>query len=59
MYVGRGAKRKADVIAAAEPVAKQDKGNKGEREDDEGQRVIIEHWSVYSVEGKPFALLLI
>lgn len=51
------AKRKADVLAEAEPVAKQDKGNKGEQEDDEGQRVVIEHWSVCNMEGNPFVLL--
>lgn len=42
---GRATKRKADVIADAEPLTKQDKGN-SEQEDDVGQRVIIEHWSV-------------
>lgn len=52
MCAGRAAKRKADIVAEAEPVAKQDKGQAVEQEDDEGQRVIIEHWSVRIIEGK-------
>ncbi|TSV81505.1 Selenoprotein H [Bagarius yarrelli] len=43
---GRVTKRKAEVLVEAEPVAKQDNQNKGEEEEDEGQRVVIEHWSV-------------
>lgn len=46
MCAGRGAKRKADVVAEAEPVAKQDKEGETGQEGDEGQRVVIEHWSV-------------
>uniref|UniRef100_A0A3B1IQD1 Selenoprotein H n=1 Tax=Astyanax mexicanus TaxID=7994 RepID=A0A3B1IQD1_ASTMX len=41
--VGRGAKRKVDAVVESEPEAKKDKTTDAEQ--DEGQRVVIEHWS--------------
>uniref|UniRef100_A0A3B4EJS2 Selenoprotein H n=1 Tax=Pygocentrus nattereri TaxID=42514 RepID=A0A3B4EJS2_PYGNA len=45
-YVGRGAKRKVDAVMEAEPEEKKNKREEAKQdEDDQGQRVIIEHWS--------------
>ncbi|KAI4893791.1 hypothetical protein NFI96_033985 [Prochilodus magdalenae] len=41
---GRGAKRKVDTVAEAEPEKKKEKGEKAKQDEaDQGQRVIIEH----------------